>query len=108
LTVERYYLGPAPADEECAQLGHDEYEERAKAECRQYIAAVRIVCGDPPEGARLKVVSQPHDFGLYWEVVVEFDPHIRAACEYAARCDAQAPTTWAAAGLDPPDVGRGR
>lgn len=106
--MERYFLGPAPSDESCAQLGGDDYEERAKAECRQYVAAIRIVCGDPPDGAKLRMVSQPHDFGLYWEVVVEFDPNDRAAREYAARCDAQAPTTWAAAGLEPPEVGRGR
>lgn len=106
--MERYWLGPAPAEESCAQAGRDDYEDQAKAECRQYIAAIRIVCGDPPEGARLKMVSQPHDFGLYWEVVVDFDPSNREACEYAAKCDDSAPTTWAAAGLEPPVVGRGR
>jgi hypothetical protein len=106
--TERYHLGPAPVEESCAQLGQDDYENQAKAECRTYIAAIRIVCGDPPDAANLRMVSQPHDFGLYWEVVVEFDPSNRKACEYAARCDEQAPTTWAAAGLEPPDLGRGR
>ncbi len=106
--MERCYLGPAPAEESCAQVGSDDYENLAKAECRQYVAAIRIVCGDPPDGARLRVVSQPHDFGLYWEVALEFDPTNREACEYAGRCDESAPTTWAAAGLDPPDLGRGR
>ena len=106
--MERYWLGPAPAEESCAQVGRDGYEEQAKAECRQYIAAIRIVCGDPPEGARLKMVSQPHDFGLYWEVTVDFDPSNQAACEYAANCDEQAPTTWATAGVEARDLGRGR
>lgn len=55
------------------------------------------MCGDPPDGARLSVVSHPHEFGLYWEVVVDFDPGSRAAYEYAARCDTSAPPTWAAA-----------
>lgn len=106
--MERYFLGPAPAEEACAQVGQDEYENRARAECRQYIGAIRIVCGDPPDGAHLRVVCQPHEFGLYWEVVVDFDPSSPAAREYAAKCDATAPTTWAAAGLEPPDLGRGR
>lgn len=105
---ERYYLGSAPADEPCAQVGGEDYEERAKAECRQYIAAIRIVCGDPPDGAQLKVVSQPHDFGVYWEVVVQFDPDDPAAVSYATQCDRQAPTEWAAAGLEPPEVRGGR
>ncbi len=79
-----------------------------RPECRQYIAAIRIVCGDPPEGARLRVVSQAHEYGVYWEVAADFDPHIREACEYAVKCDEQAPTTCAAAGLEAPVVGRRR
>lgn len=106
--MERYWLDSTPAEETCAAVGEDGYEERAKAECRHFIAAIRIVCGDPPEGAKLKMVSQPHDFGLYWCVAVDFDPNNRAACEYAAKVDEQAPTTWAAAGLEAPVVGRGR
>ena len=109
MTTETYHLGPAPADESCVQVSDPDYFEKARRECLKYVTAIRFLFGDEPPGARLKVVWQEHDFGPYLEVAVAFDPTDRAAAEYAARCDAQAPTTWAAAGLDDPnadDAGR--
>ena len=103
-----YWLGPAPANESCVQVGADDYARDAKAECRAYIEAIRAVCGREPEGARLVVKSQAHDYGVYYEVAVVFDADNRAAAEYAARCDEHAPGTWAEAGMEPPAGGRGR
>lgn len=106
--TDKYHLGPAPADEACAQVGDDEYERQAKAECATYMAAIQIVCGEPPPGAKLKVEWADHEYGRYAEVVVLFDGNNKEAAGYAARCDAQAPTTWAAAGLEPPEGSRVR
>lgn len=92
--MEKYYLGPAPADEECVQVGAENYEELARCECRAYIAAIKAVCGEPPEGALLRIERQHHDYGPYIEVVVQFDPENCEAADYAARCDEQAPTRW--------------
>lgn len=74
------YLGSAPAGEDCAQVGSADYQERARAECLAYA----------------------HDFGNYFEVVCEYDGDNPDAANYAARCDGDAPTTWAAAGMTPP------
>lgn len=63
--TEKYHLGPGPAEEECAQVGSDGYEGRATAECRAYIPAIKMVCGDPPANARLRVEWADHDFGRY-------------------------------------------
>ena len=92
--TDKVYLGPAPAEEECAQLGSDDYDRRARAECREYIAAIIAVCGEPPAGARLKVEAQAHDFGSYYEVVCQYDDQDPAAGDYAARCDERAPQHW--------------
>jgi hypothetical protein len=100
--TDTVYLGPAPAEEDCAQVGRTDYEERARAECLAYIEAIRKVVGAEPDGARLRVKRQAHDFGSYLEVVCEFDGNNRDAAEYAARCDAEAPTTWEAAGMTAP------
>lgn len=102
--TETYWLGPCPADERAAQSTDADFDDKNRAECRAFIAAIVIVCGEPPPGAALRVKTQGHDFATYREVVVEFDPANQEAAEYAARCDAQAPTTWAAAGLDGPEV----
>lgn len=93
---EIYWLGPSPAEEECVQLGRPDYDSAARAECQRYIEAIRKVCGPEPDGVRLAIKSQPHDFGSYLEVAVVFDGENAAAREYAAKCDENAPTTWAA------------
>jgi hypothetical protein len=103
------YLGSAPAEEPCAQVGEPDYPEASKAECRAFIQAIKRVCGEPPEGAVLRIVSQSHDFGSYRECAVEYDGDNREAAEYAQKCDEDAPTTWAEAKMEAPvTTGRAR
>lgn len=89
------YIGSTPCNEDCAQVGAPDYEIRAKEECRRFIALLRDTFGPEPEGARLRIKSNPHDFGYYYEVVCDFDPYNEAAAEYAYRCESDAPETWA-------------
>jgi hypothetical protein len=91
---EVYWLGPAPSEEDCVQLGSPDYAREARAECKRYIKAIRHVCGPEPAGAQLTIKSLPHDFGSYFEVAVVFDPENESASEYAAKCDQDAPKTW--------------
>ncbi len=72
------------------------------AECRAYIQAIRKVLGEEPVGARLAVKSFPHDFGMYHEVVCFYDDNFPESVDYALLCEAEAPTTWAEAGMQPP------
>ena len=97
-----YWLGPAPAEEDCVQVGDPDYARNAKGECKAYIDAIRKVCGHEPAGARLTIKSQAHDYGSYYEVAVVFDGSDEAAAAYAARCDEHAPTRWGDAGMEPP------
>ena len=88
-------LGSAPSDEDCAQLGVDEqYDARAKRECRALINQLKRLCGDPPPNARFRIAGNPHDFGTYYSVVVDFDPNDEAAIAYAYRCDEESPDQW--------------
>lgn len=108
MTQDVYWLGPSPAEEDAVQVGAPDYTRDARAECQAYIEAIRKICGREPEGAKLTIKSQPHDFGAYLEVAVVFDGNNKAAAEYAAKCDESAPTTWEAAGMEPPARGRRR
>jgi len=87
-------LGPTPCEEECAQLGEDDYAARARAECRRYVALIRAVVGPEPTGAQLSVRAFRHDFGTYYEVVVEFDDENPTATAYALRVENKAPKYW--------------
>jgi len=87
-------LGSAPPMEDCAQVGRDDYYERARKECRAYIGLLRRTFGDEPDGARLSIKSNAHDFGTYLSVVCYFDPDLAAAVDYALQCESVGPQEW--------------
>ena len=65
-----FELGPVPAEEACAQVGHDDYSERSRRECAVYIRQLQRVFGNP-DPAALRFVRRgfPHELGRYHEVV---------------------------------------
>ena len=87
-------LAPAPVEEDCAQVGTDDYTVKARAECQRFITLLRKTFGPEPAGARLAVISFPHDFGDYLEVVCYFDATLPESVEYAYRCEDNLPATW--------------
>lgn len=89
-----FSLGPTPSDEDCAQVGLEDYYEKARPECKRFIELLRLVFGPEPPGAQLAVKSFPHDFGSYYEVICYFDTDIPESVAYAHRLDDETPTTW--------------
>jgi hypothetical protein len=88
-------IGPVPSDKACQQVGTSHYDPtKARSECRRFIQAIRIQCGNEPEGATLRIKSNPHDFGSYLEVVVQYEEDNEAAVEYAFKVEGNAPTEW--------------
>lgn len=88
-------IGPTPCDESCQQVGTPGYDAaKARAECERFINAIRKVVGVEPTGAKLKVKSNPHDFGSYYEVVCMYDERLPDAVAYALNAESNAPTKW--------------
>jgi hypothetical protein len=87
-------IGSAPYEGRCAQLGRDDYWERARRECRAFINQLRRVFGPEPEGARLSIKSNPHDFGTYLSVICSYESENEAAVDYAFRCEGEGPGEW--------------
>lgn len=96
-------IGTTPVDEDCAQTGSKEYDafELNKLEVRGYIEALRRKYGKEPEGATLRPKSTEHDFGVYVEAVVHYDPGNVAAREYAFRIE-EGLSNWSEVGMWPP------
>ena len=93
--MENYFvLGPTPGYEDCACVGEEDYEPRAKKECRRFIELLRKKFGPEPEGAHFAVKGFLHDFGTYYEVVISFDEDMPESVEYALRCEDNLPATW--------------
>ena len=92
--LEKFYLGPTPAEETCAQVGSPNYHEQALKECRAYTQQLARHFGEPPPGARFTLTREIHDFGTYFEVVVQYDPEDEAAHAFACRVEDDLPARW--------------
>lgn len=67
-------LGGAPANEDCAQLGHTpDFERLNRLEVATYRAAIIARLGPPPEGCALVTLTNRHDFGVYYTLGLEID-----------------------------------
>lgn len=76
------YVGPVPAEEDCAQVGSHDYARRAKQECRLFVDQIRRYYPEPENGY-LSIKSNSHDYGTYYEVVAVFDMDCEVASEWA-------------------------
>jgi hypothetical protein len=86
--------GTTPADEDCAQVGTSNYQERAKKEAEIFIRQLERQFGPPPEGAAFRIKSNPHDFGTYYEVALSFDDDNPRAAGYAFKVDEEQAAEW--------------
>lgn len=102
--ISEMYIGSSPSEESCVQVTADGATiDAQKHECQAYIEALRRLLGPEPEGARLRIKSQPHDFGTYYDVICRFDENDEQAVEYAFKCESSGPLTWAEVGMVVPN-----
>ncbi len=85
-------IGPGPHEEDVAQIGDEDFSHKNIKECRAFKAQIMRAYGEPPEGASLRIMGNPHEFGFYREVAVRVDgsgglEQGRAAMEYAYRVE---------------------
>lgn len=87
-------IGPTPVDEPCEELGPEYDSTKAKVECATFISQIKRQLGEPPEGARLRIKHNPHDFGTYLDVEVVFDDDNASASRYAYHVEENTPQLW--------------
>lgn len=92
--LDHITLGQTPVDEDCAQVGIDDYTERAIKECRIFGKVLRKMFSKEPGTARLGIKGFPHDFGTYRELVCFFDTEDKEGCEFAFKLEEQLPLEW--------------
>ncbi len=90
----RIEIGPTPLDEDCAQVGEHDYGVKAPRECQRFIKQLRECFGPEPEGAELRMIGSPHDFGTYYEVYCVYDPKKPDSLNYALNVENKTPATW--------------
>jgi hypothetical protein len=87
-------LGSSPCNEDCLQVGNENYELLAKVECQRFIELIRKKLGPEPPLARLFIKWNNHDFGTYAEVCLKYETDDDDASKYAELCEIELPTTW--------------
>lgn len=92
-------LSSVPADEPCAQVGTEGYDDIARRECHvfkeQLMRLYRTYQGsDLPPECRLVVKTMDHDFGCYYEVVIKFDDDNKRAVDAAYWLENNVPVNW--------------
>jgi hypothetical protein len=89
-------LGSTPTDEDCAQIGTDDYFEKSKKELRAYKSMLERLFSEKlkDSGVYLKIKIFPHDFGSYSEVCVVFDDENEKQIEIAYDMDNNIPSNW--------------
>jgi hypothetical protein len=92
--MEYLSIGSTPSDEECTQVGTDNYHERAIKECTAYKNQLERVFKDIPDGCYFSIKGFPHDFGTYYEVVVKYNEDNGEATEFACNVENNSPTKW--------------
>lgn len=95
------YLGSTPSEEECAQVGTNDYQERARKEIHAYmnqLDRVLTTLGYPkekrPDTFSLVRKSESHDFGTYYEVCAKVREGDETAYELAILIENNSPAEW--------------
>lgn len=88
------YIGSSPCDEDCVQVGAEDYYNRVKKECQEFIKLIREKLGPEVGGARLVIKSNPHDFGTYLSVECTYPEESKLGLAYALACESHGPETW--------------
>jgi hypothetical protein len=88
-------LGGAPAEEDCAQLGHTPDFDAVNAyEVFAYKLAIIARYGQPPAGCRLKPLANRHDFGVYRTLSLRIDDEADEAVQAYAEAVEEGLARW--------------
>jgi hypothetical protein len=90
-------LAPTPYGEDCAQVGTDDYGNRALKECKRFLRQLKRQFPIPTElegQAEYFIKRNPHDEGSYLEVALRFDSTNSKAMNFALKVETKSPEHW--------------
>ena len=92
--LEYIELGPSPAGEDCVQVGEQNYGQNARKECERYVSLLEEMFPTDNHNNFFEIMSFPHDFGTYYEVVVYFNPTDTKSVDFAFNVESNLPEEW--------------
>ena len=94
------YLGSAPSDEVCSQVGEENYLEISKQECTAYKNQIlRVLEGytgskNLPTGFSISIKIEQHELGSYREVVASFNTDNSKSWDLSTWLEDNIPVAW--------------
>jgi len=92
--METVDIGSTPNDEQCAQVGTDNYRQIAQMEVRAFAKQCQRMFPNKPSGARYVITNNPHDFGTYYDLGIRFNMDDEEAENYAYEVQNNMPSNW--------------
>lgn len=89
-----------PYDEDCAQVGDDNYQKLARLEYSAMYGQLLRMFGTPLNSTRITCASNQHDFGTYYSLRVLFDTSDPISMEYAYKVEGDWPAKWDAMAIE--------
>ena len=103
MTMETYVICAGPFEESLAIVGDPDFTSRNFLECRTFIEQIAREFGPPPKNAFLFIETELHDFGIFRNVAVRFNPNDIEEVDFANRIENGSPR-WDKVSLD--ELGR--
>lgn len=91
------WLSSTPCDEQCSDIGEDDFERLNRLECRAFIAQLNRLFPIPAElkgKVEYGIQLSRHDYGSYREVVIRGAGNIPQVATFTAKVESHAPTHW--------------
>jgi hypothetical protein len=94
--MESMSLGSVPYDENCVQVGQNNYSQLYRIESQLFIAQLYRILDEKFKERliTLRLKGSPHDSGTYHEVYVNYDPDNSLSVEQAFWLDSNVPERW--------------
>lgn len=86
-------LGSAPSFESCCQVGRPNYDKYGRLEAKEYKRMLESYI-KAQDSLQFKVTRNPHDFGYYYDVILEFDCEDEETINLACSIEDSTPTNW--------------
>lgn len=88
-------IGPSPYEEDCAQVGNENYRKDASKEMVAYINQLnRTFIDAESKGITFKQKWFDHDFGAYGEVCMYWNTENEEADSYVYEIEKRLPESW--------------
>lgn len=83
-----------PHNEKCVQIGNPNYLNLSLIEARTLENQLIRIHGNPPGNSVFKITSNPHDFGMYHDLVIVFREEDDEEVNYMLKIERGIPNYW--------------